>query len=86
MVTMALLPVCLLSFAVSVVFVLPGGIAADSNHEEIFVRSFELDSENCRSQVHCPRTLDEYANGVDQYFKLALNLKMVMQQKFILIC
>ena len=65
---MALLPVCLLSFAVSLVFVLPGGIADDLDPEEIFVRSFKLDSENCSSQVHCPRTLNEYANEVDQYF------------------
>ena len=65
---MALLPVCLLSFAVSLVFVLPGGIADDLDPEEIFVRSFKLDPENCSSQVHCPRTLNEYANEVDQYF------------------
>ena len=65
-VAMALLPVCLLSFAVSLAFILPGGVADDP--EEILVRSFELDSENCSSQVHCPRTLNEYANEVDQYF------------------
>ena len=57
---MALLPVWVLSCAVSLYIILP-----ITDAEEIFVRP--LEAEDCSSHVPC-LTLNEYASDVDQYF------------------